>query len=1016
MNPTEPAISAKPVFGPATAVLALAVSGRWRAPETTAALAHQSAIQARSESDIETALLAEGWLLHGLIAVGRGASGVAGAVVALEDAMRSGNEAAEARLRVGLASVARELGDLSSASILLGPVIERDIIDPEVGVDAYLEVIRCGAHPGTGEAHAAVDLAVSHIRRLRGEQVELGLAALDSVLATRHRIGGRVEAAVARAREGLRRLLGESATGSELDPISPHLAATLSLELVRSLLDDGQPELACRVAEPALAWAGRPAALVPLTRLRLVLAERAYLPAGQYDAALHAVGWAADVVGEHDLRELEADCQSLLADVHERRGALQDALTASRRAHRALRTHSARVERALVMLGRCGGGVVGRSESAPSMPQRRHVTAASAVPARAASYAPGQVDGGQGLGSGGSAVPGEVDVVASSATVRLRSVKLQPSPASSQGGSAEGSWTRGTDFGRPDTGHTEPPGSVIREPRADGGRRVGDAVSGFDASARWEPAGAPWSTDDRDARPAAAMASGSLDDWAAITGWRGDTAESADLAGSSSPRAARAEVHPPEGVGAISAEAAERHRWTDAVPHTGAFGPDRRVHPSHVLDTGGAGGDIDDGTSEEQEPEPDELADLFDPGEQRPLGLVAIDVATPRGPLTGDRAKPLLAHIADQARSQLPANARLQVLSSDTVLVVLPPVEPDAVLRWMRSLATRLAAGWTEVAADDPRSAYRVATGAFDAELSVEDNVGQLIAQLAGTARQPATDSPPGGGRHVARRGSPPSPGRRPARRTNAESGSGGRRRRPDGDDAPGSAVVPVTPSTNDAVSHVAADTGNPPEGRASGPFPGEQRAESSAGTARQYPRGRGIDRVALARLTQMGWGPSMPIAREIEDLPGDVPDAVQQNGAALPRPHRAAAAGVEVHATARVADTLLVGNGPGTGAANGDRPSVSGAARHQAANTGMDTGMDTGMNNGAGIGNGACRNGVGSPAEPEIDVAAPVRADPVGATRSDTKGTVRHADGAPVAELSFAELLAGALAAYRDG
>src|SRR5581483_4451511 len=187
------------------------------------------------------------------------------------------------------------------------------------------------------------------------------------------------------------------------------------------------------------------------------------------------------------------------------------------------------------------------------------------------------------------------------------------------------------------------------------------------------------------------------------------------------------------------------------------------VHGGHVSNgaTAGRGGAVDDvGALDDAggDTAVDELGALFEPGEQRPLGLVAIDVVTPRGPLKGYVAKPLLAQIADQARAQLPSNARLEVLSSDVVLVVLPPVDADVVLRWMRALATRLSARWSDFAADVPRSTYRVAVGTFDAEQSVHANVEQLRARLAGVHRGQGSDPglPTGGGRHVARAASTP--------------------------------------------------------------------------------------------------------------------------------------------------------------------------------------------------------------------------------------------------------------------
>ncbi|MBA2322490.1 MAG: hypothetical protein H0V92_00180, partial [Pseudonocardiales bacterium] len=360
---------------------------------------------------------------------------------------------------------------------------------------------------------------------------------------------------------------------------------------------------------------------------RLVLAQRAHLPSGEYDAALRAVGWAAGVVGEQDLPELEADCQSLLAEVHEQRGAFPDALVASRRAHQAFRLHSARVEQALELLGRCAGAATARTERVP-LPD---------------AY-PGDVDDSDGLSA----------VALDDGTELIAGLSAVPWSGSS--------------------------GSINVVDRSNG-------LGAFDHE---------------------------LDECGSMQ--NGDLAAVAD-----------------------GGEAAERNSSAES----------------------------------------DELADVFGPDEARPLGLVAIDVATPTGPLTGAPARPLLARMAEHLRAQLPPNSRLRVLARDVILVVLPPVEPDVVSRWMRSVAGGLSARWSEYAADVPRSAFRVAVGTLATGRPVADSVTDLCARLSGFPLQPTTGSgvPPGSGRHVAR-GRPTADAG--SGRANTEPGGGGRRRRPD--------------------------------------------------------------------------------------------------------------------------------------------------------------------------------------------------------------------------------------------
>src|SRR5207302_187843 len=144
-----------------------------------------------------------------------------------------------------------------------------------------------------------------------------------------------------------------------------------------------------------------------------------------------------------------------------------------------------------------------------------------------------------------------------------------------------------------------------------------------------------------------------------------------------------------------------------------------------------------------------------------------------------------------------------------------------------------------------------------DAGHSVHDNVEQLRARLEGVAHQAAADpnSSAGGGRHVARGASSPSAGSRRAMRSNAEPGTGGRRRRPDGVSERVGAAPVNSPAGTHGVAGSSSASGHAGASahHESTPAPSDQNPER---TERPYSRGRGIDRVALARLTQMAWRP----------------------------------------------------------------------------------------------------------------------------------------------------------------
>jgi len=371
VQPTGFTTAAASPLASAPAVLELAEGSRWRAPEVTAALAEHAARVARDGGDQATALLAEGWLLQGAAAIGRGVAAVPRAVAALSDAAAGNHLAAVDRLRVALAGVARSLDDRSTCLVLLAPVLDRADSSPRLSADAHLEAALCqDARAGTG-GRSPVDTALAALRQVGGEYGELGLAAVDAALAGQQRAMRQLDGSVEYARAGLRRILGERQQSGALPPVSPYLAATLGLELTLALLDQGRRDDATEVARTVLRWGGQPGSLVPTARLRLAMAQRVYLPSGEREEALAAAEWVSLAVDQRDLPELEVESYSLLAELRESGGELSGALDASRRAHAAYRALASTVERALVLLVRSAGeaptvqrDVAGREPSA----------------------------------------------------------------------------------------------------------------------------------------------------------------------------------------------------------------------------------------------------------------------------------------------------------------------------------------------------------------------------------------------------------------------------------------------------------------------------------------------------------------------------------------------------------------------------------------------------------------------------------------------------------------------------
>lgn len=374
MQPTgsspTPAVSG---FGSLDAVLRLAEASRWRAPDATAVLAEHAKRLAGAAGDTAGGLRAEAWLAHGLVAIGRGVSAVPLAAAALPRAVRGADSEVEARLRVELASVAHDLGEAGHAESLLAPVRNRRDLPTALRADIAAQA--AVLHP---QNQQLVDAAVDLLRQLGGEAGELGMAWVDALLAQQLSEHGQPEAAIRRARDGLRTVLGERPRAGALEPVAPHLALRLAVELSLALVKVGHRGPINEIAEPMLGWQARSASLVPATRLRLALAGHVQLPAGEHREALAHIDWVSRAITGQDLPELEAECHQVGAKLAEARGEPSDALAAGRAARLAHRLYKTRVEYARQVLAEVAGG---RPAAAP--PRNGRATTDSPLPSRA---------------------------------------------------------------------------------------------------------------------------------------------------------------------------------------------------------------------------------------------------------------------------------------------------------------------------------------------------------------------------------------------------------------------------------------------------------------------------------------------------------------------------------------------------------------------------------------------------------------------------------------------------------
>ena len=1161
MQPTGLTTAAASALASAPAVLDMAEGSRWRAPEITAALAEHAARLARDSHDSATATLAEGWLLQGLAAVGRGVPAVPRAVAALTEATRAHHVPASDRLRVALAGVARSLDDRGTALVLLAPVLTRTDAPARVRADAHLEAALCRDERSGADGGQQVEVAVAALRQLGGEYGELGLAAVEAALAAQQRALRQLGAAVEHARAGLRRILGERAEGGVLQPVSPYLAATLGLELALALLDQGQHDAAQEVARSVLRWDAQPGALVSIARLRLALAHRVYLPSGARDEALSAAEWVAAAVDQRDLPELEVECHGLLAELRERGGELSEALAASRRAHGAYRALASSVERALVLLVRAAGEVAplgdGELEGAsrmptpagPGSPSQRTVwpehegvngsaawmTGAGQVwqpsvqaPRHPASVTPRRPTIGT-TGSGAAATPGldSTDpLLRRSAGGSSREPAPSPSEITAPGlrtsdglTSSAPSTERDALFAPDSRGAVDPlggPGSLashnqqgatdplgLVDPLGDHDRRgTSDPLNGRDPLGGYDRPGAGDSLSGRDPL-------GGYDRSGAGVPFDGrdplgesDPLGGREPLGTVDPLTGRAPHGP--GLGALGAPGP--FHPADPFGGSNALGADPLSGAADQLPGGSLSGDPLGAAGSSMLGSPSmsdapaglsvaelavELLGITDAA-GRPPHLVLIDVATPDGSASGPSVTALARSIASRVYDQLPTSGRLYLLEHDAVAVALPETDSQAVTRWVRTVSTGLSLRWPELAAELPRAAFRIDVRRLDEDRTLAEQLWDLRVDRAartGEAAGPPDEggAPPPTGRHLA--GSPESPPVAPdpvANWINARPGSGGRRRRPDGEGgypgapatqdewgtprqgAPGGrSVGPLTSNYQNGASGLLGGRmlGDPPGFEAAGFSTAPSRLAvvepppaapmpARADPARTTLTGAEPPPVAWARNGQAAGrhpaganghagdltaGTNGHAAERAGGMNGyAVERAVGANGHAAERTARInghaveQAAGTNGHAAERAAGTngYAVERDAGANGHAAERAAgTNGHAVERSAGTNGYAVERAGGTNGHAVERAAGTNGhTGERADcADGHAAEPGEghdAEPDGgeAPRNGRRGprtrgqaSARPSDSTPLSELSFAELLAGALAAYRE-
>lgn len=366
-------------------MVAAAIGLRWSRPDLAAAVAEHLMEVASAIFDRDGWLVAAGWRVHAV-----GATGDAREVAAevLEALPRWGPDAlsgsASERLRLELAVLAHDAGEHGASWTLLDGV-SRDGRATDVALTAEVATARLRCRRDDGPSDPADALAAWG--RLGGAAGETGAATVLLVAAATDRRMGRAENAVTRAVDGLGRLDRARTSARALSP-SPHLAAALAAEWISALIAAGRSDQSRDGSQPLrerlVEWA-RPTRQLALLRLTLARAAAEEAPGGDADAATELARAARDAAAS-DAPELEYICRTALGEVHETGGRPESALESVRLAVVAERRHRSRAVRFRAALAATPGLVAG-DPAAGAAPTQGSVPSVSRTPVGS-----GQVD------------------------------------------------------------------------------------------------------------------------------------------------------------------------------------------------------------------------------------------------------------------------------------------------------------------------------------------------------------------------------------------------------------------------------------------------------------------------------------------------------------------------------------------------------------------------------------------------------------------------------------------------
>ncbi|MFC3516083.1 hypothetical protein ACFORO_38375 [Amycolatopsis halotolerans] len=316
-----------------------AESLRFRAPELSLVLGERSAALAETAGADGHWIRAEALVVSARVRIGKRTSTVGRAVAALRAAEHAGYATTAARLRVDLAVCARSLGVPLMGLAALRPVLSEDV-PPSLRAEALCHLVGCLAQFGR---KAELDRVLVEADRLLVADDSLDAddrllmrALLRNGTAAHRRRHGDLTAAADAARTGLGFLEKMDRPGDDGGLVRIRLV----LQLVSTLLDRGDADMAYDIAEPMLREPVRAAGVAPAAWLRLAVATRIHLPSGAGDAAAELVGEAVAATDRHGLAAVTARLWLELAQIEERFGSAEEAIGCLHRARAAEHVHA----------------------------------------------------------------------------------------------------------------------------------------------------------------------------------------------------------------------------------------------------------------------------------------------------------------------------------------------------------------------------------------------------------------------------------------------------------------------------------------------------------------------------------------------------------------------------------------------------------------------------------------------------------------------------------------------------